>query len=311
MNKEPDRNPRKALGKGLSALLPSRPVVIPRSPEDVASSQSPAPKSAFPENFDDFQAIPLHLIEAGPNQPRDAFDPDKLAELAQSIKMNGLIQPITVEKQPGGKYRIIAGERRWRASQSAGLETIPALVRTIQQENSLELALIENIQREDLNPIEIAQAFHRLHAEHGLSHEQIADRTGKDRSTVTNLLRLLKLGEATRTELRNGTLTVGHARALLNIQSEEAQDQICREIIARRFSVRETEAYVKKLTQRAAREDPLPPAEEKKLDPNIRAALDEMAMALGTKVNLTPRKLEIEYYSAEDLERIYAVIVRQ
>jgi ParB family chromosome partitioning protein len=305
MDKEFDRNPRKALGKGLSALLPSKPIVI-RQPEPV---EQPALSSSLPEHFEDFQSIPLDQIQPGSDQPRDMFDTARLMELAQSITANGLLQPITVERHPDGKYRIIAGERRWRACHIAGLKEIPALVRTVEQGRGLELALIENIQREDLNPLEIAQAFHRLATEHGMSHEQIAERTGKERSTVTNFLRLLKLAEFARNELKGGTISVGHARALLNITDESRQNHACREIIAKKMSVRETEAFVKKLTQEQREEKP--EKETPKIDPNIRAALDDMAMALGTKVNLTPRKLEIEYYSQEDLDRIYSVIVRQ
>lgn len=302
----PERNPRKALGKGLSALLPSRAAVAEREPEP-----TPAVHEAL-------QHIALDQIEPGEQQPRDSFDAEKLLELAQSIRANGLIQPITVALGSNGKFRIIAGERRWRAAHMAGLTEIPALVRNIKQDQHLELALIENIQREDLNPIEIATAFHRLASEYGLSHEQIAERTGKDRSTVTNLLRLLKLAPRARNELIGGTITMGHARALLNISDPATQGRICEDIITRQLSVRETESLVKKLTQLTPEQ---PQATEKKaeppsVDPNVRAALDEMAMALGTRVRLVKRsetsgRLEIEYYSQDDLDRIYSVIVKQ
>ncbi|MBV8830623.1 MAG: ParB/RepB/Spo0J family partition protein, partial [Acidobacteriaceae bacterium] len=184
MPNQPERNPRKALGKGLSALLPSRgtaPIVhFQESPVEVAS-----PNSDLPDQFEEFSSIPLQQIRPNEEQPRDSFDTDKLHELAESIRANGLIQPITVQKLGPENYRIIAGERRWRAARIAGLTTIPALVRNVEQQRVLELALIENIQREDLNPIEVATAFQRLATEHGLSHEQIAERTGKDRSTIT------------------------------------------------------------------------------------------------------------------------------
>lgn len=297
----PERNPRKALGKGLSALLPSRPSI----PE-------PDPASRREE----LQSIPLDRIEPGEEQPRDSFDDQKLAELAQSIRANGLIQPITVAASSNGKFRIIAGERRWRAAQIAGLTEIPALVRNVAQHHHLELALIENIQREDLNPIEIATAFYRLATDYGLNHDQIAQRTGKDRSTVTNLLRLLRLTPRVKDALVAGTISVGHARALLNFTDSEAQANACDTIIAKQLSVRETEALVKNLTQ------PKEPTESKEkkrdtpdLDPNVRAALDEMAMALGTRVRLVKRsptsgRLEIEYYSQDDLDRIYSVVVK-
>lgn len=297
----PERNPRKALGKGLSALLPSRPSI----PE-------PDPASRREE----LQSIPLDRIEPGEEQPRDSFDDQKLAELAQSIRANGLIQPITVAASSNGKFRIIAGERRWRAAQIAGLTEIPALVRNVAQHHHLELALIENIQREDLNPIEIATAFYRLATDYGLNHDQIAQRTGKDRSTVTNLLRLLRLTPRVKDALVAGTISVGHARALLNFTDSEAQANACDSIIAKQLSVRETEALVKNLAQP---KEPTEVKEKKRdtpdLDPNVRAALDEMAMALGTRVRLVKRsptsgRLEIEYYSQDDLDRIYSVVVK-
>jgi len=298
----PERNPRKALGKGLSALLPSRPAAAPQ-PEPTTQSE-------------EFQNIALDRIQPSEDQPRDRFDQEKLEELAQSIRANGLIQPITVAASSNGKFRIIAGERRWRAAHIAGLQEIPALVRNVHQHQHLELALIENIQREDLNPIEIATAFYRLASDHGLSHDQIAERTGKDRSTVTNLLRLLRLSPPVKDALVAGTISVGHARTLLNIADYEAQAEVCQSIIAKQLSVRETEALVKNLTQR---EKPSEITEKKEkshdLDPNVRAALDEMAMALGTRVRLVQRsptsgRLEVEYYSQDDLDRIYSVIVK-
>jgi ParB family chromosome partitioning protein len=300
MSSEYDRNQRKVLGKGLSSLLPSgKPVVL---------APPPPATTKLPDKFEDFKSLPLDQILPGPEQPRDSFDQERLMELAQSLKTNGLLQPITVQKHEDGKYRIIAGERRWRAAKLAGFSHIAALVRTVEDVQRLELALIENIQREDLNPLEIAAAFEKLASDHNMSHEQIAERTGKDRSTVTNCLRLLRLGEAAKHALKNGLITTGHARTLLNISDEEQQAQTCMNIIKNHLSVRDTEALVKRLTQEAR------PSSEKpgeKQDPNIRAALDEMAMALGTKVHLKPKRLEIEYYSPEDLERIYSVIVKQ
>jgi ParB family chromosome partitioning protein len=311
MSIDHDRNQRKALGKGLSALLPSKPIVIQPPPKPDTPAAAAAPKAVLPESFEDFQSIPLDQIKPGSDQPRNLFDPEPLQELAQSIRANGLLQPITVQRDPDGIYRIIAGERRWRACQLAGLKEIPALVRKVEKRQGLELALIENIQREDLNPMDIASAFEKLSSEHGLSHEQIAERTGKDRSTVTNFLRLLKLGDAVKNELRGGSISVGHARALLNVTDELQQLDVCYQIVSKKLSVRETEALIKRLNSEQRQSSSPEPKEEPKIDPNIRAALDDMAMALGTKVNLTPRKLEIEYYSQEDLDRIYSVIVRQ
>jgi ParB family chromosome partitioning protein len=304
MSSEQDRNPRKVLGKGLSALLPSRPVAVP-APAPVAAAET---QRELPDTFEDFQSLPLDQILPGSEQPRAEFNPEHLQELAHSIKTNGLLQPITVQKHADGKYRIIAGERRWRAAKLAGLTEIAALVRTVDDSQRLELALIENIQREDLSPLEIAAAFERLAEEHHMSHEQIAERTGKDRSTVTNFLRLLRLGDVAKNMLKSGRLTMGHARAILNLSDTEQQASVCREILGKHLSVRETEDLVRRMARPAK---PEVTKTKVKLDANVRAALDEIAMALGTKVNLTPRRLEIEYYSAEDLERIYSVIVKQ
>jgi ParB family chromosome partitioning protein len=311
MNKEPERNPRKVLGKGLSALLPPRtaPTPEPQIPQ-------PPAKHVLPENFEEFHNIPLDQIHPGEEQPRDVFDSDKIGELSQSIRIHGVLQPIVVYRDRENRYRIIAGERRWRAARLAGLAEIPALVRTVDRDRLLELSLIENIQREDLNPIEIATAFHRLASHHGLSHEQIAERTGKERSTVTNFLRLLRLGERAQHELKAGTISVGHARALLNLENHQEQSRLCDEIIAKKLSVREIEALVKKLSEQPVSPTPKGKSDDPaKADPNVRAALDELEMALGTKVRLVPTssaagRLEIQYYSQEDLDRIYAVIVK-
>lgn len=318
MNKEPDRNQRKALGKGLSALLPSR---SSASEPAIASSAAAPAAQVLPGEFEEFQSIPLTHIEPGNQQPRDTFDDQKLQELAESIKVHGVIQPITIRKTGSQQYRIVAGERRWRAAKLAGLQEIPALVRKVEEDSLLEVALIENIQREDLNPIEVAQAFSKLHDEYGLSHEQIAARTGKERSTVTNFLRLLKLIPPVRRQLATGKITMGHARALLNLNSTH-QALLCGRIVDEQLSVRETEARVRHYMERERlNENPSPqpasaatPAKVPAEDPNVRAALEEMAMALGTKVKLIPRsdksgRLEIEYYSQEDLDRIYSVIV--
>jgi ParB family transcriptional regulator, chromosome partitioning protein len=311
MNKELNRNQRRALGKGISTLL---------SPREAASGlqQVPAATAAhaeWPEHFEDFQSIPLEHLRPNQEQPREAFDAGKLEELAQSIQANGLIQPITVRKEDNGTFTIIAGERRWRAARLAGLKEIPALVRSVEQSRVLELALVENLQREDLNPVETATAFQRLASEHGLSHEEIAERTGKDRSTITNFLRLLKLAPLVLNELTRGNISVGHARALLNISDADAQMNACQRIVSNQLSVRETERLVKSLTK-FWQNTPAQESTEKKLDPNIRAALDEMAAVLGTRVRLIPKagaggRLEIEYYSKDDLDRIYSTIVKQ
>jgi ParB family transcriptional regulator, chromosome partitioning protein len=310
MNKEPDRNPRKVLGKGLSALLPNR-------GPTTAAVAAPAAEAALPANFEEFQSIPLDQIQPGEEQPRDVFDYAKMEELSQSIRANGILQPIVVYRDTAskGRYRIIAGERRWRAAGMAGLKEIPALVRTVERDKLLELSLIENIQREDLNPIEVATAFERLQTEHGLRHEQIAEQTGKDRSTITNFLRLLKLGQRAQNELKTGNISVGHARALLNVTDERRQAELCDQIITKKLSVREIEALVKRLTQAEGASQAAENKEEVRADPNVQAAIDEMQRVLGTRVHLMQGakgggRLMIEYYSQDDLDRIYSAIVQ-
>jgi ParB family chromosome partitioning protein len=318
MSKEPERTQRRVLGKGLSALLPSRTNAAAEIKTEAEKETAPSPvlaASPLPEYFEEFQSISLAQIEPDPGQPRDSFDQPRLEELAQSIRAHGIIQPITVRKIGPDRYRIVAGERRWRAAELAGLSEIPALVRSVAEDELLEFALIENLQREDLNPIEIATAFHKLNADHHLSHEQIAQRTGKDRSTVTNFLRLLKLSQSVRNALIAGEISMGHARALLNLEPEQ-QEELCGRAHRGQLSVREVERLVRDITEGT---QPTGHPESKKdevpLDPNVRAALEEMAMVLGTRVRLSARsetsgRLEIEYYSQEDLDRIYSVIVK-
>ena len=260
----------------------------------------------------------MDQIDPDEDQPRDQFDPEKLEELSRSIQAHGIIQPITVCRTEDGRYRIVAGERRWRAAKMAGLGAVPALVRTLGDDDPLEIALIENIQREDLNPLEIAAAFDRLAGDFRMSHEDIARKTGKDRTTVTNFLRLLRLSKPVKQELLSGGITMGHARALLNVADITEQAQICAAIKERGLSVRQTEAWTKQV---AERQKGAQPNETKRVkaayqpDANTRAAVDEMAAALGTRVALVPKsssegRLEIEYYSLDDLERIYSAIVR-
>jgi ParB family chromosome partitioning protein len=305
MNKNPEPPQRKALGRGLSALLPARSNIV-LTPEATTGSPTRPPLVL------DAVTLPIAAIVPNPDQPRGDFDSEKLNELAQSIRANGIIQPVTVRPVGEHKYELIAGERRWRAAQLAGLTEIPVYVRHVEHDRVLELALIENIQRADLNPVDTAQAFRQLVEGHGLSHDQIAERTGKDRSTITNFLRLLKLSEPVLDELAGGGITVGHARALLNLTDPVAQGAACHQIISHGLSVRETESLVKKLAKPGSGQT-AHLKEVKQLDPNIKAALDEMAQALGTKVRMVTRnnrsgKLEIEYYSSDDLERIYSII---
>jgi len=309
---KPTDTQRKALGKGLSALLPQRQSATAHAP----SRQAAAPASESPQlraEKLETHALPVHSIQPNPFQPRQDFDETRIRELAQSITANGVIQPITVCKM-GDSYAIVAGERRWRAAKIAGLAEIPVYVRNVDQNKILELALIENIQREDLNPVETAQAFEQLIGKYQLTHEQIAERTGKDRSTITNFLRLLKLPQIVLENLIAGTISMGHARALAGLPDQPSQIETCEKVVAAGLSVRDTEQLVKRLTSSA----PVPAAKQEKekqsVDPNTRAAIEQMSMSLGTKVKIHPRseksgRLEIEYYSLDDLQRIFEVIV--
>ncbi len=281
---------RSALGKGLSALIPDMP--------------EPARQGAIEVDID--------LIAPNEKQPRVHGDEAKLDELARSIKENGVIQPILVQRI-GDLHRIIAGERRWRAAQRAGLLKVPVVVRDMPadaDQQLLQLALVENIQRENLNPIDEAAAYQRLADEFGLTHDQIAAAVGKDRSSVANYVRLLKLAEEVRADLASGALAMGHARALLGLSDPALQRQASREVISRSLSVRETEALVKRLAS------PPPPrtpnAEPSAKDVHTRAAEDRLRFALGTKVRILRRAqggtIEITFGSEAELNRIYEQI---
>jgi ParB family transcriptional regulator, chromosome partitioning protein len=293
--KTPEKPHRKALGKGLSALLSNKPA--PRSP--VETTREPAGARVL--------SVAISQIAPNPLQPRTTFDATRLQELANSIQANGVIQPILV-RQHAGQYELIAGERRLRAAKLAGLSVIPVIVQDFADERILEVALIENIQREDLNPIETAQALDRLSREMSLSHEEIATRTGKDRSTITNMIRLLRLPGAVQLLVAERRLSMGHARAILGLTSPELQTQIAEKSAAQGFSVRQVERLVKKMNEpREATEEPLQ-------DPNIRAAVGELESALGTRVRIVERtdqrgRIEIEYYSQEELQRVYETII--
>jgi len=254
--------------------------------------------------------LPIGEIHANPLQPRSSFRADRLEELAQSIRANGIIQPIIVRKLED-HFQIVAGERRWRASQLAELTTVPVIVQDVADSDLLELALIENIQRDDLNPIEVAHAFDRLTREMNLTHEEIGRRTGKDRSTVANMVRLLRLPKEVQLLLAEHRLSMGQARAILGLPTEEQQIEIAEKAAAQGLSVRQVEALVTQITERR---EARPAKKEQKLDPNVKAALDELERVLGTRVRvveLTEKRgrLEIEYYSQDDLARIYAVII--
>jgi ParB family chromosome partitioning protein len=253
------------------------------------------------------QKLAIDLIEPNPYQPRRVFGQEAIEELAQSIRVDGLIQPIVVRRN-GPRFSLVVGERRWRAARLAGLDHIPAIVQDIPQDRVLEVTLVENIQREDLNPIEIALALNRMIQELGLSHETLASRTGKNRTTVTNLLRLLRLPKDIQELVAEKRLSMGHARAILGLEDAQQQRAVAEKTAAQGLSVRQVERLVRKMLR------PADPELKDPIDPNVAAAVEEMERALGTKVRLVPQgeskgQLEIEYYSAEDLDRIYEVIV--
>lgn len=292
---------RKALGRGLSTLIPAN-RTAPQPPAAVPPPPAPA-------------AGPLHVavdaIHPNPLQPRSAFSPEALQELAQSIRENGIIQPLVV-RRAGEGYQLVAGERRLRAARLAGLHEVPVVVQEFADDRLMEITLIENIQREDLNPIEVAHAFERLHREFRLSHEQIAQRTGKDRSTVTNMLRLLRLPLEVQQLLAEQRLSMGHARAILGLESAQQQVALAQKAADGAMSVRQVERTVQKLLTAPPEASAEAPAPEH--DPNVRAAIEELERVLGTRVRIVAKneqrgRIEIEYYSAEDLARIYDVIV--
>ena len=297
--KAPDNQPSRgrALGRGLDALLPS----------------APPPSQGAPQG-ESIRQIPVAHIDPNPFQPRRNFDLVRLQELAESIKMHGILQPVVVRKSvgPGGRFLLIAGERRLRAAALAGVPTISAIVRDVPDNAVLELTLVENIQREDLNPIETAEAFASLASIANLTHEQIAVRTGKDRATVTNFLRLLKLPEEVRDRVASGTLSMGHARAILAVPTQEGQKSLATRIVTQGLSVRQAEAITKDKGGKS--KNPITTAwNEAHKDPNVVAAVQELERVLGTRVRLvgddTHGKIIIEYYHSEDLSRIYDLIL--
>jgi ParB family transcriptional regulator, chromosome partitioning protein len=288
---------RKALGRGLSTLLPTN------RPAPTPSAAPVPPATSGPLR------IPIGDIDPNPLQPRTVFQADRLQELAQSIREHGIIQPLIV-RFAGSRYQLVAGERRWRAAKLAGLAQVPVIVQDYADDRLMEITLIENIQREDLNPIEVAQAFDRLAHEHQLSHEQIAQRTGKDRTTVTNMLRLLRLPGDIQVLLAEHRLSMGHARAILALPTPEHQLQLAERTAAEGLSVRQVERLVQKATEtREAK-----PAQVVEPDPNVKAAIQELERVLGTRVHIVEKspqrgRIEIEYYSQDDLDRVYETIV--
>jgi ParB family chromosome partitioning protein len=288
---KPD-NARKVLGKGLSALLPTRPPLTSvEAPLEITNS------------------IGIDQIDPNPLQPRRLFQQERLAELAQSIVANGIIQPLVVRKV-GERYQLVAGERRWRAAKLAKLERVPVVVQDIPDERLLEITLIENIQREDLNPIETAVAFDRMARELSLTAEEIGQRTGKDRTTIINSTRLLQLPADLQQLVAERRLSAGHARCLLTLPTADLQREVAERSVAQGWSVRQMERTTQKMMEGRKPKT----VDEVQGDPNVKAAIQELERVLGTKVRIVEKakqkgRIEIEYYSAEDLDRIYGAIV--
>jgi ParB family transcriptional regulator, chromosome partitioning protein len=283
--------PKKGLGRGLSALIPGA-----SQPRGEAYSEG--------LNF----KVEVDRVTPSPFQPRRTFDDTKIEELAASIRNQGIIQPLVVRRKGDG-YELIAGERRWRAAMRAGLTHVPVVVRDASDHEALQLALVENLQREDLNPIEEANGYRRLQEEFRWSQDEMAEKVGKSRPAIANSMRLLSLPTEVQQEVSSGNLPAGQARALLGLHNEALILSACREVIARGLSTRETEKLVRHLLlgRRRRRQVPL-------IDPDLRSVVEELQRALGTRVRLLPKarsprgKIEIEYYSLPDLDRIIQTI---
>jgi ParB family chromosome partitioning protein len=300
----PDK--KRALGRGLESLLPSRPTPQPAVLPAINAEAAPAGKPL---------EIPVERIDRNPFQTRTNFDPEKLAELAASIVASGVVQPIVVrlgvQHKTDGRYTLITGERRLLASQIAGKPTIPAIVREVSNVQAMEMTIVENLQRADLNPMEQAHAFARLSRDFHMTQEQMAERTGKDRASVANFLRLLKLPESTQKHVQAGNLTFGHARALLALEDHEAMEAAAAKVLALHLSVRSTESLVQGLLHPGSK--PKPEAKPKPLaDPNVREAEDQLRRALGLKVSIEDKKgkgrVIIEYAGVDDFDAILTAL---
>jgi ParB family chromosome partitioning protein len=284
---------RRALGKGLDSLLPRVPTT--------AVAPASEPESGKPRE------IPLEQIDPNPYQTRSRVDQGQLAELAASITANGVVQPILLRPLASGRFQLIAGERRWRASQLAGKQTIPAILRQVSDEQAMEITIVENLQRADLNPMEQARAFERLSREFHMTQEQMAARTGKDRATVANFLRLLRLPASVQARVEAGEISFGHARALLAFEHAEEMEKAAQRITDRSLSVRQTENYVQGLIhpEKSAKKELKP---EPPIDPNVREVQDRLQRALGLKVTIEDHngrgKVIIEYAKLEDFDTL-------
>ncbi len=286
---------RKGLGRGLDSLLPGR------------SAPTPSPESS-PLSAGNQQEVPVDLIDPNPYQTRRRIDEVALSELTESVRVSGVLQPVVLRPGQHGRFQLVAGERRWLASKRAGKAAVPAVIRQISNEQAMEITIIENLQREDLNPVEQARAFERLSREFGLTQEQIAARTGKDRASIANFIRLLKLPEALQEALELGTISFGHGKVLLSLVGfPEHLERAAREVIQKQLSVRQTEELISKLLNpEPADQKPEQPVQL--LDPNVREAQRSLERALGVKVEIQDRKgkgkIVLKYGSLEDFDRI-------
>lgn len=283
---------RKALGRGLSALLSDEPTRL--------------------EGREELREVDIDLIDPNPEQPRTIFLDEKIEELSQSIRENGLVQPILLRRKNDGRFQLIAGERRWRATQRLGMQKVAAIVRDVEDEKLLEIALVENIQRQELNPIEEAAAYQRLMDLLGLTQEEVAKKIGKDRSSVANYVRLLRLPVSVQGMVEEERISMGHARALLGLEDKEGQAKLAQEVIDRKLSVRETERIVQQKVQGSKR---VGTSTEIRIDANIRAAELKLKRFLGTQVKILigakGGKVSIEFSSASELDRIYSILMRK
>jgi ParB family chromosome partitioning protein len=292
----PTDTKRRALGKGLDSLLPR-----------VQTSSAPAASTPSEQEGGKPREISVDLIDRNPFQTRSTFDDAQLGELAASITANGVVQPVLVRPQANGRFQLIAGERRWRASMQAGKKTIPAILRQVSDEQAMEITIVENLQRADLNPMEQARAFERLSREFHMTQEQMATRTGKDRTSVSNFLRLLKLPVIVQNRVESGELTFGHARALLALVERPDLEKIAARVAALSLSVRQTETMVQGILnpEKAEKKEPKP---EPPVDPNVREVKDRLQRALGLKVTIEDKngrgKVIIEYGKLEDFDTL-------
>jgi ParB family chromosome partitioning protein len=302
---------RNALGRGLAALIPGAPAPAPAPAISVGAAIAARPRESA---GDGTRTIPIEDVHPSSGQPRKTFDSERLEELAASIRTQGIIQPLIVRTRPAGGYELIAGERRWRAAQRAGLHEVPAVIRDVAPAQAFEMALVENLQREDLNPIEEAAGYERLIAEFGYTQEKLADRVGKERSTVANSLRLLRLPDSVRGLVAQGRLSMGHARALLGLESVDAMERLARRTVAQDLSVRKVEETVRRDRSGSSGAGATAGAAAARPSPNARDLGMRLSRALGTRVDVNESApgrghLTIHYHSLDQLDALIERIV--